>query len=57
MQKSRKKIETIFKAKQQRRNELATLPIEEKVKILIKLQEIALPIFLARGLKKTVWRI
>lgn len=34
-------LEKILKAKQERRKELARLPIEEKIKILVEMQKIA----------------
>lgn len=52
-----KVIEAIFQAKRQRRRDLARLPIEEKVKILLQLQKIAIPILSARGLKRKLWRL
>jgi len=55
--KKNKTIDALFQAKQKRRRELAKLSIEEKVKILVKLQQIASPILLARGLKKKPWKI
>jgi len=48
-------VDKIFEAKKQRRQELARLPIEEKVKILIQLQTMAIPILLARGIRKRAW--
>jgi len=48
---------TIFAAKESRRQLLARLPIEEKVKILVRLQEIAAPLLRARGRNVHVWRI
>ena len=57
MKDNRKSVETIFRAKKQRRKDLAKLSIEEKVKILVQLQKIAAPIYLARGLKKKPWKL
>lgn len=37
----RKRLEEIFQAKEEFRKERAKLPIEEKIKILVRLQEIA----------------
>ena len=50
-------IENIFETKQKRRKDLAALSIEEKVRILVQLQRIALPIYLARGLEKRAWEL
>ncbi|MCB1214764.1 MAG: hypothetical protein KDK66_04735 [Deltaproteobacteria bacterium] len=52
-----KKIEDLFKAKEARRKELAKLPIEEKVRILVKLQKLAIPILKSRGIKKEAWKL
>lgn len=57
MEKDKKTIDGIFQAKRKRRRELAALPVEEKVKILVKLQKIAIPILLARGLKRKHWKL
>ncbi len=57
MENSKKKIKRIFDAKKQKRQNLARLPIEEKVKILIQLQKIAAPILAARGVKRKPWEI
>ncbi|MBI5299870.1 MAG: hypothetical protein HY877_06220 [Deltaproteobacteria bacterium] len=57
MKRNKKTIQNIFQAKKQRRRELANLPIEEKVKILVQLQKIAIPILSARGLKKKSWKL
>lgn len=54
---NKRKIEKIFLEKRQRRMRLARLPIEEKIKILVKLQQIALPILAARGLERAVWKL
>lgn len=53
----RKTIKAIFQAKQKRRLELGELPIEEKVRILVEIQKIALPILLSRGCKRVVWKL
>lgn len=50
-----KNIKDIFKAKQERRKRLAGLSIEEKIRILVQLQQLALPIYCARGLNKKAW--
>lgn len=55
--KNKKVVKDIFEAKRQRRRDLSNLPLEEKIKILIHLQEIAIPIFAMRGIKKTAWKI
>lgn len=50
-------IEGIFLAKKERRKQLSKLPIEDKVKILVQIQKMAMPILLARGIKKKVWKL
>ena len=55
MAKRNKRIEQTFKAKKERRKELARLPVEEKFKILLQLQKIASPILRARGIEKKPW--
>ena len=50
-------MDKIFGAKRERRRALARLPIEEKIKILIQLQRIAVPILLARGIRRKSWNI
>lgn len=57
MKKNKTKIEDIFKAKRQRRKDLAKLPIEEKVRILVTLQKLAIPVFQQRGIKKQAWKL
>lgn len=54
---SNKKIEDIFKTKEEYHQHLARLPFEEKIKILVRLQEIAkgFPSFSKK--KKVVWKI
>lgn len=56
MEKTNKQIEKIFEAKRARRKEMAALPVEEKFKILLRMQKIAAPIFKSRGLKREPWR-
>lgn len=54
---NKKEVDKIFEAKRQRRKELAKLPVTEKVRILVQLQNIASPILIARGIKKKPWII
>jgi hypothetical protein len=42
-------------SKEQRRQALARLPIEEKLRVVVKLQEMAAPIFKKRGKPCHVW--
>ena len=55
MERSKTQLERIFTAKRERRRELARLPVEEKVKILIQLQNMAIPILANRGIKRKPW--
>lgn len=57
MRNNKKIVDRIFQAKQKRRLELAKLAIEEKVRILVKLQQIAIPILLSRGVRKVPWKL
>ncbi len=50
-------MQRIWDAKEARRMRLARLPIEEKIRILVKLQEMAAPILRARGRNVFVWEI
>jgi len=52
-----KSNQKLFIAKYERRKRLAALPIEEKVKILIKMQEMALPLMKAQGKDVRVWKL
>ncbi|MBI2092237.1 MAG: hypothetical protein HYT75_04500 [Deltaproteobacteria bacterium] len=54
---NKRHIERLFSAKRQRRMDLAGLSIEEKVKILVHLQQIASLILKARGLKREPWKV
>jgi hypothetical protein len=52
-------IQKIFKAKEQFHKDRAKLPIEEKIKILVELQKLAIDIPTASRVSKfkMVWRI
>jgi hypothetical protein len=50
-------LERIWAAKEARRRRLARLPIEEKIAILVRLQELAAPILAQRGKVVRVWRL
>jgi hypothetical protein len=45
----------VFKAKAERRLKLARLPFEEKIRIIVRLQEIAAAI--RKSQKQKVWRL
>lgn len=42
-------VKRLWRAKQQRRKSLAALPIEEKIKIIVKLQQAAYPLLAKRN--------
>ncbi len=48
-------IARLFAAKEARRHKLAALPFAEKVRIVVRLQEMAAPVLRARGIKVRVW--
>lgn len=50
-------LQRILASKQERRQALAKLPIEEKVRILVKLQTIAAPLLRARGKAVYIWKL
>ncbi len=50
-------IARLFAAKEARRRKLAALPFPEKVKVVVRLQQMSAPIFLARGRPVRVWKI
>ena len=55
MSKINKTVQGLFKAKQKRRHDLAALPVEEKFKMLVQLQRMAVSIFSQRGIKRKAW--
>jgi len=57
LKRNKKTIKDLFRAKKERRKNLAKLPIEEKVKILVRLQKLAAPLLLAQGLSRKPWKI
>ena len=48
-------VARLFAAKERRRKELAALPYPEKVRLVVKLQQMAAPILRARGKAVRVW--
>jgi len=50
-------ITRLFEAKEARRQKLAALPYPEKVKAVVRLQEMAAPILRQRGRVAHVWKI
>ncbi len=53
----RQEIKGLFKAKELFHKELAKLPFEEKIKILVQLQKIANGIQTSSKKKKMIWKI
>ncbi len=53
----RPEIERLFTAKEERRTHLAALPFPEKVQIVVQMQQMAAPLFRARGKQVRVWEL
>lgn len=51
----RPEIARLIIAKEERRHKLAGLPFPEKVRIVVRLQQMAAPLLRARGLQARVW--
>ena len=52
-----RELDELFAAKERRRQSLAKLPIEEKIRAVVRLQEMAEPILRQRGKKVRCWRL
>ena len=50
-------IVRLFTAKEARRRRLAELPFPEKVRVVMRLQEMAAPVLRARGIRVRVWNL
>jgi len=50
-------IAWLFAAKEARRHRLAKLPFPEKVRAVVRLQEMAAPVLRARGKIVRVWKL
>lgn len=48
-------IQQLFTAKEARRQHLASLPFPEKVRAVVRLQQMAAPLYRARGKNVYVW--
>jgi hypothetical protein len=55
MEKLDPQIARLFAAKEARRLKLAALPFPEKVRAVVRLQQMAAPLLRARGKKVYVW--
>jgi hypothetical protein len=53
----RPEITKLFVAKETRRRKLARLPFPEKVRAVVRLQEMAAPVLRARGRTVHVWML
>ena len=53
----RPEIARLIAAKEQRRRKLAALPFAEKVRVVVKLQEMVAPVLRARGRAVRVWAL
>jgi hypothetical protein len=47
----------VITAKERRRHKLAALPFAEKVRLVVKLQQMAAPVLRARGHSVAVWTL
>ncbi len=50
-------IARLFDAKQRRRERLAVLPFPEKVRAVVRMQQMTAPVLRARGRKVRVWAV
>ena len=50
-------LDRIWAGKQRRRSELARLPIEEKIRAVVRLQQMAAPILRQRGKNIQPWNL
>ena len=57
MDQMRLEIARLFAAKERRRVRLAALPFPEKVRAVVRMQQMAAPILLARGRNARVWPV
>ncbi|HJT20295.1 MAG TPA: hypothetical protein VJ746_07480 [Nitrospira sp.] len=53
----RPEIEKLFQAKERRRARLAALPFPEKVRVVVRMQEMAAPLLRARGKQVRIWKL
>ena len=57
MDRLRPEIARLIAAKEQRRQKLAALPFAEKVRVVVKLQQMVAPVLRARGRAVQVWTL
>jgi hypothetical protein len=49
-------LNTALASKQQRRHLLAQMPVDQKLRAVVKLQEMAAPILKKRGISRPIWK-
>ena len=57
MENLKPEVARLFAAKEARRQKLAVLPFAEKVKAVVRLQEMVAPVLRARGKNVRVWKL
>jgi hypothetical protein len=57
MERLNPEIEKLFRAKEQRRRRLAAMPVHEKVKAIVRMQQMAAPVLLSRGKQVRIWKL
>ncbi len=57
MDRVKPEIEKLFRAKERRRARLAALPFPEKVRAVVKMQEMVAPVLRVRGRQVRVWKL
>ena len=50
-------VARLIAAKEERRRKLAALPFPEKVRAVVRLQEMVIPVLRARGKKVRAWKL
>ncbi|MBI4454789.1 MAG: hypothetical protein HY644_02700 [Acidobacteria bacterium] len=50
-------VDRLFAAKEERRKRLARLPFAEKVKVVVRLQQMAVPLLRRRGRQVRAWNL
>ena len=53
----RPEIARLIAAKEERRRKLAALPFPEKVRAVVRLQEMVIPVLRARGKRVRAWKL
>ena len=50
-------IERLIATRMARRRRLAALPFPDKVRVVVRMQEMAAPLLRARGMKVRIWKM